>query len=164
MIYIQLIGILAFCVMLLSFYKKKTSTIIAYQIISNLAYTIHYLLLGALSGSFISIVGVFRNILLLRIKKHKNVLAAIIIFIYLLITIIFYENYSSILPMIANSQYLISMLRGTKKSMLIGGLISSSLWFTYGVFVSSYASMLTESILLISNSIQLIKLNKNISK
>ena len=84
--------------------------------------------------------------------------------LYLLITIIFYEDYSSILPMIANSQYLFFMLKGTKKSMLIGGIISSSLWLIYGIFVSSYASILTESILVVSNLIQLIRVSKKKNK
>ena len=64
--------------------------------------------------------------------------------------------------MIANSQYLFRMLKGTKKSILTGGIISSIMWLTYAIFVSCYASMITESILLVSNTIQLIKLqNKN---
>ena len=50
------------------------------------------------------------------------------------------------------------MVIGTKKSLLIGGIISPILWALYGLFVGSYASTVTESILLISNIIQLIKL------
>ena len=64
MLYIQLIGILAFCIVVLSFYKKNINTIIAYQVVSNFAYTVHYFLLGALSGAFISAIGILRNILL----------------------------------------------------------------------------------------------------
>ena len=52
------------------------------------------------------------------------------------------------------------MVKNTKKSMLIGGIISPVLWIGYGAFVGSYASMITESILLVSNTIQLVKLSK----
>lgn len=158
MFYIQLIGILAFCVVLLSFYKKNANTIIAYQVVSNFAYTVHYFLLGAFSGAFISLIGIFRNIFLLKFNKSKKIIAIIIITMYLLVTIIFYENFYSLFPMIANSQYLIAMIKGTKKSILIGALISSIMWLSYGIFVHSYASIITESMLLISNIIQLIKL------
>ena len=161
MIYIQLIGFLAFAVLVLSFYKKKVSTIISYQIVSNFAYTVHYFLLGALSGAYISFIGIFRNIAVLKVKKHKKVLVAVVIGLYLLVTIIFYEGIHSLFPIIANSAYLITMVMGTKKSLLIGGIISPILWASYGIFVGSYASTITESILLISNTIQLIKLSKN---
>ena len=161
MLYIQLIGFLAFFVLVLSFYKKNTRTIIAYQIVSNFAYTVHYLLLGALSGAYISFIGIFRNIAYLKVKKHKKIFASIIISLYLLVTIVFYENVFSILPFIANSQYLLAMLKNEKKILLISALISSSMWALYAVFVSSYAAMFTETILLISNTIQLIKLKKS---
>lgn len=161
MLYIQLIGILAFCVMVLSFYNKNPRTIIAYQIVSNFAYTVHYLLLGALSGAYISFVGIFRNIALLKVKKNKSILAIIVIFLYLLITIIFYENIYSIFPLIANSIYLLLMIKNTRKSLIIAGIISAIMWGSYAIFVKSYASMITESILLVSNTIQLVKLNKN---
>lgn len=160
MFYIQLIGILAFCVLVLSFYKKNPRTILMYQIVANFAYTVHYFLLGALSGTFISFVGIFRNMAFLKIKKQKKLLAIIVISIYLLITIIFYENVYSLFPMIANSIYLLLMIRGSRKDLIIGGIISSVLWMTYAIFVNSYASIITEFILLVSNTVQLVKLIK----
>ena len=161
MFYIQLIGILAFLVLVLSFYKKNPSTIIAYQIVSNFAYTVHYLLLGALSGAYISFVGIFRNIAIIKLEKYKNIVSVIVIAIYLSITLVFYENIYSLFPLIANSSYLITMLKDNKKSLLIGAIISSIMWGTYAIFVSSYAAMITESILLVSNTVHLVKLNKN---
>ena len=160
MFYIQLIGILAFCVLVLSFYKKEPKRIIAYQILSNFAYTVHYLLLGALSGAYTSLVGIFRNIAFLKVKKNKNVLVIVVIAIYILITIVFYESFYSIFPMVANSLYLITMIKNSRKSLIIGAISSSILWLFYAIFVSSYASVITESILLISNTIQLIKIMK----
>ena len=160
MLYIQLIGILAFCIVVLSFYKKNTNTIIAYQVVSNFAYTVHYFLLGALSGAFISAIGILRNILLLKVKKNKNIVAIAIILMYLLVVIVFYENISSLLPFVANSQYLLAMLKNDRKTLLISAIIGSAMWGSYAIFVGSYASMITESILLISNIVQLVKLIK----
>ena len=160
MFYIQLIGILAFCILVLSFYKKKTTTIIAYQIVSSFAYTIHYFLLGALSGAFINFIGIFRNFGYLKVKKHKKIFASIIILLYLSITIIFYEDIFSFLPFIANSQYLLAMLKDNKKTLLISAVVCSSMWGIYAVFVSSYSAMITETILVVSNMIQIVKLIK----
>ena len=161
MFYIQLIGVLAFCILVLSFYKKTPKMIMLYQATSNFIYSLHYFLLGALSGSFINCVGIFRNIALMNAKKCKKIIAIIIILIYLIITIIFFEGIYSILPLIANSQYVYAILKGTRKSLLMGGIIGSSLWTIYAIFVNSYSSTITEMIIVISNTIQLIKLNKN---
>ena len=163
MFYIQLIGIIAFCIVVLSFYNKNPKTIIAYQIVSNFAYTVHYFLLGALSGAFISFIGIFRNIGLIKLKSNegKKVLAMLIILCYLAITVIFYENFYSIFPFIANSNYLLMMVNGERKSLIIGGIISSVMWLSYGIFVESYASIITESILLISNIRHFILIKKS---
>ena len=159
MFYIQLIGLLGFCVLVLSFYKKETVKILTYQITSNFAYTVHYFLLGGLSGAFCSLIGMIRNIVLIKYNK-KNVVIPLFISLYLLVTIVFYENIYSIFPMIANSIYLITLTYKEKRLLLMGAIISSILWILYSIFVSSYVSIVTESILIISNTIQLIKLKK----
>ena len=94
------------------------------------------------------------------VKKHKNILVAVVISLYLLVTLIFYEGIHSLFPIVANSSYLIAMVKKTKKGLLIGGIISPVLWLSYGIFVGSYASAITEFILLVSNIIQLIKIEK----
>ena len=163
MFYIQLIGILGFCIVVLSFYKKETTTILMYQITSNFVYAVHYFLLGGLSGAFCCFIGMFRNLTLIKCN-NKKIILPIFITIYSLITIIFYENIYSLLPMMANLSYLIGMTYKNKKILLKGALVSSTCWILYAIFVSSYVSIVTESILLISNTIQLMKIIKNNKK
>lgn len=157
MFYIQLIGILGFCVVVLSFYKKETTTILMYQITSNFVYAVHYFLLGGLSGAFCCVIGMIRNVTLIKCD-NKKIILPIFITIYFLITILFYEGIYSLLPMMANLSYLIGMTYKNKKTLLKGALVSSSCWIMYAIFVSSYVSIVTESILLISNTIQLIRM------
>ena len=160
MFYIQLIGLLGFCILVLSFYKKETVTILTYQVTSNFAYTVHYFLLGGLSGAFCSLIGIVRNIVLIKID-NKKIIISIFILLYLIVTIIFYEGIYSLFPMTANSVYLIALSYKKRKTLLIGAIISSILWILYSVFVNSYVSVVTESILLLSNAIQLKKENNN---
>ncbi|MBQ9072750.1 MAG: YgjV family protein [Bacilli bacterium] len=159
MFYIQLIGLLGFCILVLSFYKKETIKILTYQITSNFAYTVHYFLLGGLSGAFCSLIGIIRNIVLIK-YNNKNVVIPLFISLYLLVTIVFYENIYSIFPMIANSCYLVTLTYKDKKTLLIGAIISSILWILYSIFVNSYISIVTESILIVSNIIQLVRIKK----
>lgn len=155
MIYIQLIGLLAFCILVLSYYKKDSNTILTYQITSNLAYSVHYFLLGGLSGAFISFVGAIRNIIFIKVKRVNILLVTIFAIIYLVITITFYESLYSIFPMCANLCYLIFISKKDKKSILIGAILNSLFWVLYSVFVYSVVGVVTESILIIFNAIQL---------
>lgn len=159
MFYIQLIGLLGFCILVLSFYKKEAITILTYQITSNFAYTVHYFLLGGLSGAFCSLIGIIRNIVLIK-SNNKKIIIPIFILLYLIVTILFYEGIYSLFPMIANSAYLIALTYKKKKPLLFGAIINSILWILYSIFVSSYVSVVTESILIVSNTIQIIRLKK----
>jgi len=165
MIYIQLIGIIAFLLLVLSYYNKKPVTILLYQVAANFAYAVHYFLLGGLSGAFTSIIGIFRNIALIKLKsmESKKLLAVLVILCYLCITLVFYENYYSIFPMFANSTYLFIMLKGSRKALIVGGIVSSVFWLMYAIFELSYAGMLTETIVIVSNAIQLLKLRKSLN-
>ena len=160
MFYIQLIGLLAFLVLVLSFYKKETDKILTYQVTSNFAYTIHYLLLGALSGAFCSLISMIRNLVYIKLKKYKMIIGILFIIAYLTICILFYEDIFSLLPFLANSSYLMTIIFNKKKILLIGAIISSICWIIYSIHVLSYVSIITESILILSNIIQLIKLRK----
>ena len=156
MIYIQLIGLFAFCILVLSFYKKNVISILVYQTTANLIYFLHYFLLGGLTGAFISAISSIRNIVFI---KYKNkIVIPIFIALYLIVTIVFYENIYSTFPLIANSIYLIFMVFNNKKHLLIGEIISASLWLMYSIFVLSYSGMITESILIVSNTILLMRL------
>lgn len=157
MFYIQLLGILAFCILVLSFYKKNTMTILTYQVTSNFIYSVHYFLLGGLSGAFCSVIGMIRNIVFMKIKNNKLIWTIIFLSLYITVTVIFYEKFYSLLPMMGNSSYLISMKNGSRKALLIGGIVNSLMWLMYSMFVGSYACICTESIIIISNT-QLLKL------
>lgn len=157
---IQSLGILAFCILLLSYTRKTPTLILTYQCVSSSIYSLHYFLLGALSGAFTTFTGIFRNIAFMKVKKHREIVVVIVICIYVLITTIFYENVHSLFPAVANSCYVIAIYKGTRKSLLIGGLISSSLWCTYACMVGSYTCMGTELIVLTTNIIHLINIKK----
>ena len=158
MLYIQLIGVLAFCVWILSYYRKEVRDILIFQSASNALYFIHYLLLGALSGAYLSVIGILRNIFFLIFKKSKKIVGFVFIIAYILITIVFYEGLHSLIPMFAGSIYIIYMLKDEKLSLIKGELACKILWITYNIFVHSYSGIITETILLVSCVVQIIKI------
>ena len=159
MFYIQLIGILAFCLWVLSYYRKSVKDILIFQSAANFTYAVHFFLLGALSGAYLSLVGIAKNIVFLKFK-NKRLISVIFIMIYLIVTMIFYEGIYSLLPMCANCVYILFMIKDNKKKLLVGELISCIIWLVYGIFVLSYAGIITEVIAAISAIVQLKKLKK----
>lgn len=160
MIYIQLIGVLAFCILVLSFYRKTITEILVFQTTASFIYTVHYLLLGALTGAYVCVISIIRNIVLLKFNVNKKVLCIILFAIYAIIAYLFYEGLYSLMPMAANSIYLIYLVKDDKKKLLEGQVICSLIWALYGVFVLSYSEIITQTILVLSTLIQLRKMRK----
>lgn len=52
-LFIQLISVVAWFFIVLSYYRENTNKILVFQIITNLTFCIHYLLLGAFSSFLI---------------------------------------------------------------------------------------------------------------
>ena len=83
-IFIQIIGIIAWLMLVFSYYRKDTNRILVFQIIGTFLYCVHYYLLGAYSGLFICFFEVlvspsytFRFVMrfeLLNLSKNKRVL------------------------------------------------------------------------------------------
>lgn len=158
MLYIQLIGVLAFCIWVLCYYRKEIKEILVFQSVSQSLYFIHYLLLGALSGAYLSIIGIARNISFILLKKNKKMLVFIFILLYLMVSVLFYEGLYSLIPMCALSIYMLFMLKNNKLSLLEGEFICALLWLIYNIFVHSYSGVVGEAILCVSCVYQIIKI------
>ena len=65
---IQILGIIAWVFLILSYHRKDTNKIIIFQIVGNILYCIHYLLLGAYGGLFICFFEIILPILYIAIS------------------------------------------------------------------------------------------------
>lgn len=151
MIVIQLIGLLAFIFLFISYYNKDKKGILWCQLVSFLLYSIHFLLLGAFTGSLLEIV-CFLNVLsaLKECSKRKKLITAIVFFIiYIIIGFISYSHWYSFIPVIACIIVLIVSLFGDKKIIKLGGLLNGIMWAIYSYFVHSYAGVFSNTILFI---------------
>ena len=77
-ILIQLIGLLAGIILILSYFRKDTNKVLSFHIISNTLDFIHYLLLGAYSGEFIYLLEGTRDFLYYKTDKDKYIFARIV--------------------------------------------------------------------------------------
>jgi len=146
---IQLLGAIAWLMQVLSYYRKNTNKIIMFQIIGTLLYCYHYFLLRAYSGLLICAVEVIFDYLYYKTNKDKY-LYIISIPLRIIAGIVGFNIFWDILPILASLIDGYSLTK-KKKTVVIGAIISYSLWVIYDIYVMSISGAITNSIVVISN-------------
>lgn len=148
-IIIQLIGLLAWGMLILSYYRKDTNRILVFQIIGTVLYCIHYGLLGAWSGLFICACETLFDLGYYKTDKDR-IIYLVSIPIRIIGGLIGFSTITDMLPICAS---LIDGYSLTKKKKIVvfGAVISYTLWVIYDVFVMSYSGAITDGMIVISN-------------
>lgn len=165
----QAIGIMAWIVMLLSYYREKTNQILIFHAISTTLYCIHYYLLGAYSGLFICSFEVIRDLLYYKTDWDDYIFYGSIP-IYLISGIFSFKTFFDLLPIFSGLLDGYTLTK-KKKIVVLGAIISYTLWAIYNISVMSISGAIADIILAISNLCILIfgdsitaKFNKFIKK
>lgn len=148
-IFIQGIGLVAGVFLILSYFRKDTNRVLSFHIISNSLDFFHYILLGAYSGGFIYLLEGIRDFLYYKTDKDKYVFIVSAI-IYLLISFFSVRVWYDYLPVFASlvDGYTLTM---SKKYVTIGAIISYGVWVIYNIYVFSYAGLLIDGFIFLSN-------------
>lgn len=146
-IFIQGIGMIGTILFFLSYQCKSNKNLFRVQFISYLCYTIHFLLLGALTGGISYALNTLRSFSL----SSKNTffrgkqMCMIICMLQVLTLIFTWNGWWSILPIAANIAATIGgYTYNAKKIRSIGMLINSPLWIVYNIIVGSWAGIIDE--------------------
>ncbi len=148
-VFIQILGFLAWIILVISYYRKNTNKILVFQIISTILFCVHYFLLGAYSGLLICIFEVVRDSLYFKSDKDNYIFIGSLI-VYVVSSIITYTSILDLFP------YLASLIDGfflTKKRKIVvfGAIVTYVLWFIYDMYALSYSGAITDAILVLSN-------------
>ena len=148
-ILIQIIGVAAWLFLALSYYRKNTNKILVFQIIGTILYCLHYFLLEAYSGVFICLFEVLFDYGYYKTDKDNYIYLASVP-IRILGGILTYNVIYDILPILAS---LIDgyTLTKKKKKVVIGAVISYTLWVIYDICVMSISGAFTDGIIVLSN-------------
>ena len=146
---IQIIGFVAWILLVLSYYRKNTNKILVFQIISTVLFCLHYYLLGAYSGLVICIFEVVRDYLYYITDKDIYIFVFSVI-VYFICSIVTYTSILDLFP------YLASLMDGffltkKKKIVVVGAIITYILWFIYDMYALSYSGAITDAIIVFSN-------------
>jgi len=157
-ILIQLIGIIAWIMLVLSYHRKDTNRILVFQIIGTFLYCVHYFLLGAYSGLFICAFEVIFDFLYYKTDKYIYIIS---IPVRIIGGVLSFKIFMDLLPIIASLIDGYSLTK-KKKIVVIGAIISYTLWVIYDICVMSYSGALTDGLIVLSN-ISILLFNKDLS-
>ena len=148
-IFIQIIGILAWFMLGLSYYRKDTNRILVFQIIGTFLYCVHYGLLGAWSGLFICACETLFDFGYYKTDKDNYIYMASTP-IRIIGGLFGFQTLVDILPITASLTDGYSLTK-KKKVVVIGAVISYTMWVIYDIFVMSYSGAITDGLIVLSN-------------
>ena len=148
-IFVQLIGVVAWITLVLSYYRKDTNKILVFQIIGTILYCIHYGFLGAWSGLFICACETLFDFGYYKTDKDRYIYMASIP-IRIIGGLIGFASVADVLPICASLIDGYSLTK-KKKIVVVGAIISYTLWVIYDICVMSYSGAITDGIIVISN-------------
>lgn len=146
-LFIQAIGILGTLLFFLSYQFKSNKTLFRVQFVSYLCYTVHLLMLGAVTGGISYILNTLRSFCLgSRHTFLKSRRMCCIICTLQLVTLYFtWDGWHSILPVAANIAATIGGYTYNGRTIRIAGIfINSPLWIVYDILVGSWAGIIDE--------------------
>lgn len=148
-IFVQLLDLLAWGFLVLSYYRKDTNRILIFHLVATALYCLHYYLLGAYSGVVICGLEIIRDLLYYKTDKDDFIFFVSFI-VYLIGSIFTVKSIKDLLPIGASIVDGYSLTK-SKKIVVLGGIISYSIWVIYNIYVKSYTGIITDGIVVISN-------------
>lgn len=171
----QTVGIAAMIFNILSYQGKKQSTVIAFQLVGGTLFAVNFLMLGAIVGGLLNIIGAFRAVIFLFKNKLKADrlpwfigFIAIYLSTYVLNFTLFGKEPTAfnliieVLPVIGMISINIGFMRKNASDVRKCGLISSPSWLIYNVAVGSLGATICEILTLISILVGMSRNDKNI--
>ena len=148
-ILIQLIGFVGTALYLASFQFKKNKMLFRMQLFSYVFYTLHMLLLGAITGGVSYMINCLRSFCLSSEWEFgkSNTACAALCLMQLAALWLTWDGWISLLPVVANiASTLGGYTRNPKKVRIAGIFVNSPLCIVYDIIVGSWAGILDEVI------------------
>jgi hypothetical protein len=153
-IFIQLIGIIGLLIALLSFQKEKRGSILAYLIVAQVIFVLHFALLGAWIGAVMNAISALRSYISSQRMTKKWCSSNLWLYFFIIISwisgLFIWKSILSILPIIAMTIDSYATWNKNPKFIRLLTAIPRPLWFIYNYSVLSYAGMLSETMGFIS--------------
>lgn len=164
----QIITILYFAILSLSYLLKDRKKILLANFIAHIGQTTAMAMLNGYTGAAMSIIMMLRDLTLLiqESKKSKGkdinkkldlVILIITVLLMVILTIFTYNGPLSLLSVVATLVTTFALWQKDVKTYKILGLIAGILWLAYNIFIMSIMGIILELILVICSIVGYIK-------
>lgn len=166
----QVITILYFAVLSLSYLLKDRNKILIANFAAHIGQTVAMAMLNGYTGAAMSLIMILRDLTLIiqeakkskgkEINKKIDILILIITIILIVVLTIFtYNGPLSLLSVVATLITTFALWQKDVKAYKLLGIIASILWLAYNIFIISIMGIILESILLICSIVGYFKDN-----
>lgn len=171
-IVVQIIGIVAMCLTILSYQLKTQKQIVSIQVFSAVLWVVHFFTLGALSGAVLNLLSMVRNAV--YSQKDKKWAASIIwpVFFIIAILVLYVCNFAffgvkateynmavEVLPTVGTIMFTLALRMPTAGKVRIFTLMSSPFWLAYNAISGSVGGVCAETFAIVSVIVGIIRLD-----
>ncbi len=161
-LFAQAIGFAGVIVNLLIYQQKTQKRVLFFKFLSDIAWALHYLLIGAFSGAAIACVGILRETVFMVSQKHRKKWLALFMCITAVSIYLTWKNWFSLFPAIASFLSVISFWQKKPKRTRFLAFPISLCMGTYSFGSGSWAGVCNELLTILSSTIGLLR--KEINK
>lgn len=158
----QIIGFLGTVVIVIGMQQKKYKHIVLCKIGNEFLSGVHYVFLGGYTGMLTNLASCVTNgVYYFRIKKGKSTLPFQILFacMFVMIGILSWHGPVSIFVVIAKLISSVALGIKSPRTIRILNLISNPCWLLYNIYMGSFAGMLTDTLVITSVIVAIIRLD-----
>lgn len=159
----QIMGIIANILFAISPQQKTKKKVIFFQMLSSIAFSIQYLLLGAYSGIAATLLSMVINLIFWMYSKEDKKIPFYWLGLYIIANIVAgiftYTDIFSIFPIIISILYIYGIWQENLKVNRIIIFFGSIGWIIYNLMVGAYASSIGNAVSLVSATIAIWRLD-----
>ena len=158
-IIIQIIGFVAYAILAISYFCKKKSQILIWNIVASLILALHFFLLEGLSGALCNLIGAAAMAAIYfyekRGGKNKKLLIGLMFPVGIAIAFLSWQGILSLVPIAASMVLISGFIFKKPQQVRITGVIGGLLWLIYSIFVGSIAGVACEIVVTTATAIAL---------
>ena len=160
----QVIGFVAMAIIVFSYQQRSHKNILAFQMVSGLLFTVHFLLIGAYTGCVSNLIGALRSLIYANRGKNKftdfKLWPVIFSVIFTVSGVLTWDNIFSLFPIVAMIMSSVVLWIDSPKINRALSIPTSACWLVYNIPSGSISGVATEIFVLSSIIIGMIRLDR----
>jgi hypothetical protein len=159
MLLVDILGYLGLALNLVALLASTRNRLLLIQISSSLAFSLHFILLGAVAGALQVIVTIVRNILFLNSKKFQQPVFILygILILSVVMAIVGWQGPVTLLVMASVLLGTVGRWQGNLELLLIFSFIATVFTLLFAIAVSSIPAIISSIIQLIITSVAVVR-------